>query len=278
MGCAASRFLTVALLAVLPSTLLADLSGIVNDVRAQSCNNSAPGVHLLRAEARLDDAARRLADGANLENATAAAHYPAKVSASIRLRNLLGDAGLAQILASDFCDIVGDAELTEMGAYSVGPETWLVFAAPFTPLDSVAPAERDRRVLQLVNEARRHARRCGRKELGPAAPLQGDAALVTAAQAHARDMAANNFLDHEGSSGSKPGDRATLAGYVWTSYGENIAAGQTTAEEVVATWLASPGHCETLMNPRYIDTGIAHAVNRDADKGTYWVQIFGKPR
>ena len=66
-----------------------------------------------------------------------------------------------------------------------------------------------------------------------------------------------------------------MAGYSWSTYGENVAAGQTTAEEVVATWLASSAHCETLMSPEYADTGVAHATNPNSDKGTYWVQIFG---
>jgi uncharacterized protein YkwD len=165
-----------------------------------------------------------------------------------------------------------------MGVYEHGAEAWLVFATPFTPADSVDPAELDRRVLQLINEARQEGRRCGRKRLAATTPLQANASLEHAALLHAQDMAADNFLEHEGSSGSLPGDRATAAGYAWSGIGENIAAGQTTAEEVVDTWLASSGHCENLMSPDYTDTGVAHAISRSSDKGTYWVQIFGKPK
>ena len=199
------------------------------------------------------------------------------MSASIRVRTLQGDDGLAQTLTQRFCDIVGDARLTEIGIYEHGAEAWLVFAAPFTPPESVDPAELDRQVLELINEARLQGRRCGSKALDATAPLRANAALEHAALLHAQDLAENNFLGHEGTSGSLPGNRATAAGYAWSNIGENVAAGQTTAEEVVGTWLASTGHCENLMSPDYSDTGVAHAVNRSSDKGTYWVQVFGKP-
>ncbi len=138
--------------------------------------------------------------------------------------------------------------------------------------------ELDRRVLELINEAREQGRRCGRKSFTATAALRANAALEQAVQSHALDMAENNFLGHEGTSGSLPGDRAATAGYAWASIGENVAAGQTTAEEVVGTWLASSGHCENLMSPDYTETGVAHAVSRSSDKGTYWAQIFGRPK
>lgn len=272
------RLLTVLVLTVLPVLALADVADIVNNVRVTSCNVAASGTPLLRSERRLNEAAQHLADGASLESATTDANYGAKLSASVRIRTLLGEEGLIHMLTQRFCDIVGDARLTEIGAYQYGAETWLVLATPFTPAESVDVAELDQHVLELINESRQQARRCGRTEFASTTPLQKNAALERAAQAHAQDMAANNFLAHAGSSGSKPGDRATLAGYDWSTYGENIAAGQTTADEVVATWLASSGHCETLMNPHYTETGIAHAINRNSDKGTYWVQIFGRSR
>jgi uncharacterized protein YkwD len=260
------------------SASAADVAGIANGVRAASCRGTSAGIEPLRPEPRLDVAARRLAEGMKLEQATGAAHYPAKLSALIRVRTLLGDGGLSRTLAQRFCDIVGDTRLTEIGVYESGAETWLVLAAPFTPPDSADPAELDRRVLELINEARQQGRRCGRKKFAGTMSLQANDALERAAQSHAQDMAKNNFLGHEGSSGGMPGDRATIAGYVWSSIGENVAAGQTTADEVVGTWLASAGHCENLMSPGYGETGVAHAISRSSDKGTYWVQVFATPK
>lgn len=269
------RFLAVLVFIVFPTFATADVIDIVNSVRATSCSKPATNIPKLRSAVRLDEAAQRLADGASLEDATADANYGAKLSASIRIRTLLGEEGLVHMLTQQFCDIVGDARLVEIGAYQYGAEFWMVLATPFTPAHSIDATQLDRRVLELINEARQQSRRCGSRQLAATTPLLANAELETAAQAHADDMAENDFLGHAGSSGSKPGDRAMLAGYDWSTYGENIAAGQTTAEEVVATWLASAGHCETLMNPRYAETGIAHSVNRNSDKGTYWVQIFG---
>jgi len=269
------RIVALLVLAVVPSFASADVVAIVNGVRAESCRTSSPGIEPLRPEQRLDDAARRLAEGVKLQTATSAAQYPARLSASIRVRTLQGGDGLSKTLAQRFCDIVADARLTEIGVYEFGAEAWLVLAAPFTPPDSIDPAELDRRVLELINEARERGRRCGHKKFAGTMPLQVNAALENAAQSHAQDMAENNFLGHAGASGSMPADRATDSGYAWSSIGENVAAGQTTAEEVVGTWLASDGHCENLMSPDYSETGIAHAVSRSSDKGTYWVQIFG---
>ena len=90
-------------------------------------------------------------------------------------------------------------------------------------------------------------------------------------------MAARNYIGHKGSDRSMPADRATRAGYAWVSIAENVAAGQTTADEVVSTWLASPGHCANLMNPRYSDTGVAYAVDPASEKGIYWAQVFAAP-
>jgi uncharacterized protein YkwD len=90
-------------------------------------------------------------------------------------------------------------------------------------------------------------------------------------------MAARSYIGHQGSDRSTPAGRATRAGYTWVSIAENVAAGQTTAEEVVNTWLASPGHCANLMNPRYSEMGIAYAVNSASEKGIYWAQVFAAP-
>ena len=78
--------------------------------------------------------------------------------------------------------------------------------------------------------------------------------------------------------GTVSGDRITRAGYAWQASGENIAAGQRDAEAVVAGWLASAGHCATLMAPYFTETGIAFALAPNANPPIYWVQVFAAPR
>ena len=264
----------VVTLAVAPTRGVADVIDVANAIRAQGCGKlSAVGRPLL-AQSRLDDAARRMASGDELEMATSGSGYRAKQSASIHIRNTKGDDGITRVLAQRFCEIVTDANLREIGVYRRGEDVWIVLAAPFSPPGPHDASTVSHRVLELINEARLQPRSCGRKKFAATTPLKQVAALESAALAHAQDMAAHGYLGHKGSDGSMPGDRATRANYTWSSVAENVAAGQTTAEEVVNTWLASPGHCANLMNPRYSDTGVTYAVNPASQKGMYWVQVF----
>jgi uncharacterized protein YkwD len=133
------------------------------------------------------------------------------------------------------------------------------------------------RVVELVNEARSRGRRCGRERFAAAAPLDTSAKLNDAAAEHARDMLKNDFFEHRGSDGSQPADRIKHAGYPHRLAGENIALGPESAEEVVAGWLASPGHCANIMEPRFQDIGVGLASGRKRGQ-VYWVQTFGTPR
>ena len=132
-------------------------------------------------------------------------------------------------------------------------------------------------VLELVNEARAKKRRCGWKRFSPSTPLVSSDALQRAALAHAEDMAERRVLSHAGQDGSTPGERATRSGYQWRVVGENIAAGQSTAEQVVEEWLESPQHCGNLMSPDYSEMGVAFAVAPQGEMGIYWVQLFAAP-
>ena len=133
------------------------------------------------------------------------------------------------------------------------------------------------RVLELVNAARSNGRRCGRERFAAAPPLSVSRKLGEAAAGHARDMARRKFFEHRGSDGSEPKDRVRRAGYQPRLTGENIAYGPESAEEVVAGWLASPGHCANIMDSRFQDIGLGVATGRKRGQ-IYWVQSFGAPR
>lgn len=105
----------------------------------------------------------------------------------------------------------------------------------------------------------------GRRALAP------NAALNTAAQRHANDIAIRG-ASHTGSDGSNGGQRIRRAGFVWTSWGENVAAGQRTPAQVVSAWMKSPGHRVNMINPTFAFVGVGVAVKN----GTYfWVLVFG---
>jgi uncharacterized protein YkwD len=133
------------------------------------------------------------------------------------------------------------------------------------------------RVVELVNVARSHGRKCGRERFDAAPPLSVSRDLNEAAADHARDMARRKYFEHEGRDGSQPKDRVQRAGYKSRLTGENIALGPESAEEVVKGWLDSPGHCANIMDARFQDIGVGVATGRGRGQ-IYWVQNFGAPR
>ncbi|MBB5126175.1 CAP domain-containing protein [Streptomyces griseoloalbus] len=117
------------------------------------------------------------------------------------------------------------------------------------------------RVVELVNAERAKA---------GCSPVKVNATLTGAAQKHSEDMAASGNMSHTGSDGSSPGDRITRAGYNWSTYGENVAYGYSTPEQVMAGWMASPGHKENIVNCAFKEIGVGLA-----QPGGYWTQDFG---
>jgi uncharacterized protein YkwD len=133
------------------------------------------------------------------------------------------------------------------------------------------------RVVELVNAARSKSRKCGSERFAAAPPLDVSRQLNEAAARHARDMVRKKFFEHRGSDGSQPKDRVLRSGYQPRLTGENIAYGPESAEEAVAGWLASPGHCANIMDSRFHDIGVGLAIGRKRGQ-IYWVQTFGAPR
>ncbi|QEV04671.1 CAP domain-containing protein [Streptomyces prasinus] len=104
-------------------------------------------------------------------------------------------------------------------------------------------------------------------------PVKVNATLTEAAQEHSEDMAASRNMSHTGSDGSSPDDRITRAGYSWSTYGENVAYGYSTPEQVMAGWMDSPGHRENILNCAFEEIGVGLA-----QPGSYWTQDFGTAR
>jgi uncharacterized protein YkwD len=129
-------------------------------------------------------------------------------------------------------------------------------------------------MVRSINAARAAQRRCGTTLFAAAAPVTWNARLAQAAQQHAHDMARGNFLDHRGSNGSTVDRRLTEAGYVWQAVGENIAAGHTTAQQVVHDWLGSARHCANIMQRTFTDIGAACSRSQASPYGTYWALVL----
>lgn len=122
-------------------------------------------------------------------------------------------------------------------------------------------------LLSLVNNIRKSGCTCGSTAMPAVAPVTWNNLLEKAALDHSVDMHKNNYFSHTGRDGSSPGHRITRAGYNWRAYGENIAKGQTTEQEVMNGWLQSEDHCKNIMSSNVNEMG----VGRD---GNYWTQIF----
>ncbi|PJM96837.1 CAP domain-containing protein [Streptomyces sp. CB01373] len=135
---------------------------------------------------------------------------------------------------------------------------------PTASKDTSASSEATARVVELVNSER--------SKVGCSALTVNDK-LTKAAQAHSEDMAAHQNMSHTGSDGSNPGDRITRAGYSWQSYGENVAYGYATPEQVMAGWMGSPGHKANILNCSFKEIGVGLA-----QPGNYWTQEFGAGR
>lgn len=100
--------------------------------------------------------------------------------------------------------------------------------------------------------------------------------LEDQATRYACEMIHYDFFDHVNPvTGSTLADRAADFGYSYLVIGENLAAGQTSPEQVMADWLASPGHRDNILDERFTELGVG--IRTGGDYGTYWVQEFGLP-
>lgn len=254
-----------------------DLLSALTNLRSRGCPGGQGTDAGLRQVAPLQDTARRLARGATTTAATQAAGYRAKTLFHAQLRGYRSTDAVAATIARQYCQAITNTRYTDIGLHREGDTWWVVLAEPFDPPPAAASAQVSARVLALTNEARARPRQCGSQSFGAAPPVAHNRLLERAAAAHAADMARHGLLRHEGSDGSTPAQRVTGAGYRWRSVGENVASGQTTAEQVVQGWLRSPGHCATLMDPAFTGMGVAYATNLKSEAGVYWAQVFGRP-
>lgn len=273
----ALRLRWLLLLASIPLVAQADIIAAVNSARAQGCRAPSATARL-RENAQLDEAARRLALGETLPDASRHARYRAANSAAVQISNVPSDHDVQRILEQRYCLQIGTPTLREVGTYRRGADVWLVVAAPFAPPAPAARSAVSREVLELTNRVRAQGRHCGPRWFAAVPPLvAAPANLTAAAAAHSQDMAQHDYLDHTGRDGSTPAQRVGRSGYRWQFIGENLAAGTMSARETVDGWSGSPHHCENLMDPRFTQMAVAYAVNPASTAGVFWTQLFATP-
>src|SRR5262245_44608092 len=87
--------------------------------------------------------------------------------------------------------------------------------------------------------------------------LRRDTRLDSAARTFSQYMGTARFFDHVGPDRVPINRRLERAGYrplAW--WGENIAVGYDSAEELVADWMASASHRANILNKHYKDDGV----------------------
>ena len=154
-------------------------------------------------------------------------------------------------------------------------------APPLTPLSAATCglADFQSAALARVNQYRAAGASCLTAGMFAATTaLRWNDALTQAAELHSQDMKANNFFSHTGSGPSTLAQRINATGYVWSAIAENIAAGQTTMNQVVDSWMGSAGHCANIMNPNLVDMGLVCVAGAASNTyPTYWTMDMGRP-
>lgn len=255
------------------SSFTRDLTAAVNTVRQQGCLGKRLDT-LLQPHPDLHDAASRIQGGRDIKTALSEAAYRSVRSQAIQLGGHRSIASIQRVLAQQYCDVILNADATEVGIGGTVGSVTILIAKPFVRrfADPQAPLEQ---VVRLVNAARAVGGQCGTTPFPPSRPMAVNEQLQVAAQAHAQDMADRNYYGHRSLNGHSPDERMRAQGYKSTMTAENIAAGQQSADEVVTGWLKSPGHCRNILMPELVEIGVGVAIRPQSDRGIYWVQNFG---
>jgi serralysin len=113
-------------------------------------------------------------------------------------------------------------------------------------------------------------------------PLIFNPQLAVAAQVHSASMGRDDFLDHTNPiNGTIAATRVTQQGYDYQTVAENVAAGQSTPEQVVLEWMNSPSHRANILAPNVTEIGVGYHFEAN-DTGNvnfshYWTQVFATP-
>jgi len=112
--------------------------------------------------------------------------------------------------------------------------------------------------------------------------LQLSEGLALAANYHAKDMAVDNYMEHESYDRKRNrlrkacGTFERIRRFIELPYlGENIAAGKSTAKETMDDWMKSKTHRQNILNENFKYIGIGYHTNKKSRYIHYWVQYFG---
>ena len=145
------------------------------------------------------------------------------------------------------------------------PATTPPTVTPPTTTPGAPVAQIEEEVIALVNQER------SRSGL-PALTYNSD--LANVARTKSADMAQNNYFSHNSPTYGSPFDMLQTFGIPFTAAGENIAKGQTTAQEVMNAWMNSSGHAANILNSNFSEIGVGYVYNNGVP---VWTQMFIHP-
>ncbi len=185
------------------------------------------------------------------------------------------------------------AELHAFGAGEPLPEPLADFfsaAEPSAQAETSTPGPSfEDQVMELVNEER--------WENGQLPPLKRNTLLDDAAETHSEHMAERDFFAHcDPDTGTLPRDRMEDAGYFYSGWAENVAAGYNSPQAVMNGWMNSTGHRDNILSTSWNELGIGYVAQgndinnvRGDSNGNctpdqfglgpyfrYWTQNFGR--
>lgn len=110
--------------------------------------------------------------------------------------------------------------------------------------------------------------------------LRAEARLDAAAQEQACRIAETGQMNHRGSWLAGLGRRLRREGYSYALAVENIGGGQRTAAEIVAGWMASPGHRVNMLaeGARDAGFGVARGERGAWGGGLAWAMVAAAER
>ena len=121
----------------------------------------------------------------------------------------------------------------------------------------------ENQVITLTNQQRA---KNGLKALTP------DWELSRVARYKAMDMRDKNYFSHTSPTYGDPFTMMKNFGIHYSWAAENIAAGQTTPQEVVNAWMNSSGHRANILSAKATYIGVGYA--KGGSQRYYWVQQF----
>ena len=90
-----------------------------------------------------------------------------------------------------------------------------------------------------------------------------------------REMIDKNYFSHTSPTYGSPFKMMESFGLRFSAAAENIAYGQRTAQEVMNSWMNSPGHRANILSKSYTQIGVG--VAKKSNGTLYFTQMFLKP-